>query len=119
MTFEWIDESTRIVRLRVSGELSGDDLEAVQRGMLEAIAEFGQISSLIILDSFQGWKAGEEWGDLSFQEEHDREIERIAVVGDERWRDEMLTFLLAPFRSAEVRYFADHDLARAEAWLAA
>ena len=44
---------------------------------------------------------------------------RIAVVGEERWRDEMMAFLMAPFRAAEVRYFTSEELAKAEAWLAA
>lgn len=118
MALEWIDRTTRIVRLRIRGELTGADMKGVQEGILATIAKFGSASGLVLLEGFEGWKSGEDWGDLSFQEEHDREIERIAVVGEQRWRDDMLAFLVAPFRSAEVRYFDEGELASAEAWIA-
>jgi hypothetical protein len=48
---------------------------------IEAIRRFGKISALFILDNFRGW------GDTSFLNEHDKDIDKIAVVGDEEWKD--------------------------------
>ncbi len=118
MPVSWIDKGSRVLRMTVSGMLSADDMTAVQNTMLAAIKAYGNVSGLVLLEDFEGWNPDQQWGDLSFQEEHDREIERFAVVGDERWRDEMLAFLVAPFRSTDVRYFESDELARAEAWLA-
>jgi hypothetical protein len=39
------------------------------------------------------------------------------VVGDPRWRDEMLVFLFADYRQAEARFFPETDLEPARAWL--
>jgi hypothetical protein len=49
--------------------------------------------------------------------EHDKEIEKIAVVGEEQWRDLVYAFLAKGFREAEVEYFLPADLANAHAWL--
>ena len=48
---------------------------------------------------------------------HDKDIEKIAVVGEPRWRDEMLIFLFVDYRQAEVQFFAETDLEPARAWL--
>ena len=49
--------------------------------------------------------------------EHDNDIVKIAVVGDEEWRDLVYAFLAKGFRQAEVEYFLPGDLAKARAWL--
>jgi hypothetical protein len=51
--------------------------------------------------------------------EHDKNIAKIAVVGDEEWRDLVYAFLAKGFRQAQVEYFLPADLAKARAWLAA
>ena len=54
---------------------------------------------------------------MSFFFRHDRDIEKIAVVGDPRWRDEMQVFLFADYRQAEARFFAETEMEPARAWL--
>jgi hypothetical protein len=44
-------------------------------------------------------------------------IERIAIVGDERWRDLALMFAAADLRKAPVEYFAPDAIAEARGWL--
>ena len=58
----------------------------MQAAALETVRRCGKISALLILDNFQGWKREGGWGDVSFLIEHDIEIVKIAVVGDEQWR---------------------------------
>jgi hypothetical protein len=77
----------------------------------------GQVRILIWLDHFAGWEPGEQWSDVSFFFKHDQDIEKIAVVGEPRWRDEMVIFLFADDRQAEVQFFADADLEPARVWL--
>ena len=64
-----------------------------------------------------GWKREPDWGDVTFMTEHDQEITKIAVVGEEQWRDLVFAFLAKGFRQAEVEYFLPVDLAKARAWL--
>jgi hypothetical protein len=83
----------------------------------EKVFATGKIKLLLLLDEFAGWEPGEEWGDVSFFFKHDPDIEKIAVVGESRWRDEMQMFLFADYRQAEVRFFAETDLEPARVWL--
>ncbi len=77
----------------------------------------GKVRVLIHLENFAGWEPGEQWGDVSFFFRHDHDIERIAIVGESRWRDKMQMFLFADYRQAEARFFAETDLEPACAWL--
>jgi len=117
MPCEWIERESQTLRARLSGVLTGADRDEIESATKDAIGRFGSVRCLIILDDFQGWKRGEAWGDLSFQQEHDDKIERIAVVGDEQWRDDVLAYMVAPLRSTEIQYFAAHHLDQANAWL--
>jgi len=56
---------------------------------------------------------------MLLHEQHDKNISRIAVVGDEKWRDLMYAFLAEGFRQAAVEYFLPDELAKARAWLSA
>jgi hypothetical protein len=77
----------------------------------------GKVRILIQLENFAGWEPGDQWGDVSFFFRHDKDIDRIAVVGDPRWQDEMRMFVFADYRQAGVRFFAATDLEPARAWL--
>ena len=58
-----------------------------------------------------------DWNDLAFYVKNGDAIERIAIVGDERWRDLMMMFASADLRRAPVEFFPERDLERARAWL--
>jgi hypothetical protein len=51
--------------------------------------------------------------------EHDQDIAKIAVVGDEQWRDPVCAFLARGFRQAEVEFFLPTELTKARDWLEA
>lgn len=114
-----IDGTGPIVSARISGTLARSEVGQMQAAALEAIQRCGKISALFILDDFKGWKREGDWGDITFMIEHDKDIARIAVVGDEEWRDLICAFLAKGFRQAAVEYFLPADLARARAWLGA
>jgi hypothetical protein len=119
MAFTIIDASGPIISAKVSGELGKSEVSEIQAAALEAIRRCGKISALFVLDNFLGWKRGDDWGDISFMTEHDQEIAKIAVVGEEEWRDLIYAFLAKGFRQARVEYFLPGDLAKAQAWLKA
>jgi SpoIIAA-like len=119
MPFTIIDASGPIISAKISGELSKAEVSQMQAAALEAIRRCGKISALFILENFQGWKREGDWGDITFMTEHDKDIVKIAVVGDEEWRDLVYAFLAKGFRQAQVEYFLPADLAKARAWLSA
>jgi hypothetical protein len=112
-----LDRAGPIISARISGELAICEVSQLQAAAIEAMQRCGKISALLILENFRGWKLEGNWGDVTFLSEHDKQIARIAVVGQERWRDFACAFLAKDFRTAEVEYFLPGDLAKARAWL--
>ena len=117
MAFTIIDASGPVISAKISGELGKSEVSQIQAAALDAIGRCGKISALFIFENFRGWKREPDWGDVTFMTEHDQEITKIAVVGEEQWRDLVFAFLAKGFRQAEVEYFLPGDLAKARAWL--
>jgi len=119
MAFTMIDATGPVISAKISGELGRAEVSQMQPAALKAIQRCGKISALFILDDFRGWKREGDWGDVTFMTEHDKDIAKIPVVGDEEWRDLVYDFLAKGFRQAQVEYFLPADLAKARAWLEA
>ena len=119
MAFTILAASGPVISATISGELNKSEVSQMQAAALEAIRRCGKISALFILEDFQGWKRAGDWGDVSFLTEHDQDIAKIAVMGEDKWRDPIYAFLAKGFREAEVEYFLPEDLAKARAWLEA
>lgn len=115
MSMEMRVEGQRLLVVRINGILRQAEFDECQRAAAEVIRAVGKVAALIVLDGFEGWEHRDEWGDMSFLIEHDNDIEKIAIVGQEKWRDEVLMFAGAGLRHSSVRYFNDSDSARA--WL--
>ena len=115
----FIDSAGSLLTATISGELSQAEVGRIQAVAREVIRRWGKISALFILKGFQGWQRQGEWGDIGFMSDHDKDIDKIAVVGEEQWRDLVYAFLAKGFREAEVEYFLPADLAKARAWLGA
>lgn len=116
MSMETRIEGQRLLVVRIHGALRVSDIEESQRAAAKLIREVGKVTLLVLLDDFQGWERGEGWGDVSFLIEHDDDIEKMAIVGEEKWREKVLVFAGVGIRRSPVRYF--NDSASARAWLA-
>lgn len=119
MPFTIIDGRGPVISANITGELSNSEVRQMQTAALEAIRTCGKISALFLLQDFQGWKRAADWGDVTFLTEHDKDIAKIAVVGEDQWRDSVYAFLAKGFRQAEVEFFLPGDLAKARGWLSA
>ena len=99
-------ESDNLYRVDVRGTLQKAELERCQTDLVLQMQRLGPVRLLFILDGFEGWAPGDNWRDLSFYVTHGQDIERIAIVGDERWRSEALMFVGADLRKAPVEFFS-------------
>ena len=113
-------EGTNIYRLDMSGRLGKPEFDRCQTSLAAEIQRIGPVRLLFVLSQFEGWEDNPNWGDLSFYVAHGDSIDRIAIVGDERWRGETLMFASVDLRRAPVEFFSSQNaLAEARAWLAA
>ena len=114
-----VREENRTYRLEIRGLLTKADLDRVQRELLDTISgdRGGTVRLLVRLEAFEGWETDPRWNDLSFYIVHGDSLERIAIVGDERWRGEALMFAAADLRKGPVEFFTPDLEAEARAWL--
>ena len=110
-------ESNDCIVVTVTGIFSYKDLEAVQNVAKEALNSGVKVNCLILAEQFTGWGKDGNWGDLTFMYENDPLIGKIAVVADENRQDEMLMFLGAGMRQAEVKVFFPDEVQDARQWL--
>lgn len=114
-----VREDDRTYRLEIRGLLRKADLDRAQRDLLATLAGDGggTVRLLVRLQAFEGWESDPRWNDLSFYVIHGDALERIAIVGDERWRGEALMFAAADLRKGPVEYFTPDRESEARAWL--
>jgi len=110
-------DSEDLFSVRVSGLLRMTEFDDVRAVAAREIESRGAIKLLFTLEKFEGWERSSGWGDLDFYASHGGKIERIAIVGDEKWRDESLMFAGAGLRKADVRYFQPSESQQARTWL--
>jgi len=112
-------ESNNTCRLDITGQLTRADWRQCESALVSELQRVGSVKLLCVLKEFQGWEPTEDWNNLAFYVQHGDAIERIAIVGQERWRDLALMFAAADLRKGPVEFFPEHDLIQARAWLSA
>ena len=105
-------------RLDAGGTLTNADLEHWQKVLAGEMGKQGTVRLLVVLDRFNGWAVGDRWNDMGFYQTHGDRIERMAIVGDDRWRDQAMMFVGAGLRKGAVEYFLPGAISQARAWLA-
>jgi hypothetical protein len=119
MSTEIVNNLEGILTVKVTGRLTQDEMLAAQKTAAEILRKHGESRLLFIAENFQGWEKGDDWGDLSGQFELDLYARRIAIVGEQRWKDLALLFTGKGVRPVDIEYFFPPDLDKARAWLAA
>ena len=117
MPVEMIDASGKLLEIRIRGMLKKADYNRIVQISKEAIAREGKIRALIIAEAFEGWERHGDWGDMSFMMEEGQHIEKMAIVGDEKWRDDTLAFTAKGFRPTDIEFFAASRTNEARIWL--
>ena len=110
-------ERDNIFRIELTSKLRQAEFQRCQEQILHEVSRLGPVRLLFLLDGFEGWDSQDTWSDLSFFVRHGDSIARIAIVGEERWRDLALMFAAADLRKAQVEYFGETDLVKARSWL--
>jgi len=110
-------EQKNVYRLDVRGILQKRDFQRCQQVLIGEMGRVGTIRLLFVLDGFEGWNDKDNWRDMTFFMKYGSSIDRIAIVGDERWRSETLMFAGADLRRAPVQFFTPESLDDARTWV--
>ncbi len=119
MACEIIQAEAGIVRIRISEQMCVEDLRRAQETCIALMNKGGILKLLIMLENFQGWEHSSAWAETAFMADQDRQIQKVAFVGDEQWRDQACAFIGKGLREFEIKYFLPSACAEAERWLQA
>ncbi len=117
MSITFTKESDDLFVINVQGVLTFEDLKEVENKASEGIDRSGKVKLLVLAEEFSGWGKEGDWGDLTFMYEYDPYIEKIAVVSEKKWKDQILMFIGAGRRQAEVEFFFCDEEKDARDWL--
>ncbi len=110
------EDGGKLVVVQVTGKLVKADYEHCVPEFDRLIRQHGKLRLLFELSGFRGWEGGALWDEIKLDIKHFADIERLAVVGDKKWEQEMVNFY-RPFTSATIRYFDQHNATEARKWL--
>ncbi len=113
------ESSGGVLGFRFDGKLSESDYATILLPELERVmSEYPKIRILFKIEGFRSWRPGEGW-DAFRQWPGMENVDRIAIVGGERWREWMNRFpaLFVGFGDIDVRYFPENRQRDAWGWL--
>jgi hypothetical protein len=108
-----------LITARITDVFQYSDHQALQKVAAELIEKLKKIRLLVVIDQFQGWERNPGWNDMGFLMEHGDDIEKIAVVADERWKDQAFLFTGKGLRTTEIEFFPLSSLQQAGEWVRA
>jgi hypothetical protein len=117
MSYQIIKKSDRSNWVKLGGKLTVHDFQELQALARSSLEQFGQFRALIELEDFQGWSNETGWENTFFLEENGEDISKLAFVGEEKWKVEILMFTGGPMRKTAIEFFPKDQLEQAQAWL--
>lgn len=112
-----LSESTgNVLAYDLEVELTGEDVEGIQAELSAAIEEHDAVRLLVMADRLQAIEPAAAWRQLGMTPDLLSHVERLAVVGDERWHAWVATL---SDTLAEAESFEPDALATALEWVGA
>jgi len=118
MAIQWTHENENTISFHVSGTLTKSELDNCQSEAEVIIQKSKQIKILVIVTDFKGWDDSGDWTDLTFGERNDHYIQKMAIVGDSKWKLLAEMFTLKGLRKFPIEYFPENQDSFAKEWLA-
>jgi hypothetical protein len=123
MAFQFLQVDGNVLNLRLSGLLRKQDMLDLQRKSRVLIEQGRKLRVLVIIEGFRGWEKTAAWDDMgedmAFMLEHGDDIVKMALVGDEAWKEEAFMFVGKGVRATRVEYFPTEKMKEAAAWVRA
>lgn len=107
---------SNIIGVRLSDTLTEDDLETLGAYLRNELERYTTTRALFELEDVDGWEPEEQWEDLAFDIRHVRDLDRVAIVGDDPWETwiEKVEFL---FPHAQLQTYPPDEREEAITWL--
>ena len=107
----------KILIFKVEGTLHHEDYELVVIPEIEkTISQEKRINIMWEMNDFHGWDARAVWDDLRLGLKINKNVDKIAMLGDKKW-EEWISKVLKHFAKGEIRYYKLDEEKNALAWL--
>lgn len=117
MSYQVIKKSDHGNWVKLSGKMTVRDLQELQTLAKLSLEPSGQFRMLIELEGFEGWSKESGWEDSFFWEGDGDSNSKLAIVGDEKWKDDIFMFTGKPMRRMAIEFFPQAQFDQAQAWL--
>ena len=111
-----IHSEGNIIYSEAVGQLDDNDYDQLIPLLQEKIRSHGTIRWYFEMRDFKGWSLSPLWRDMKFDFSNRERLEKVAMVGEERWEHE-LTRLMQIFASGEIRFFSLQQQQEARRWI--
>ena len=118
MCIELHEETDGVVAIDLDEKLCGQGYDRVAGRLEEIIKERGKLRVLCEMHNFRGWTPGALWKDAKFTFKHRKDVDRVAIVGENRWQHALGT-ACKWFTPAQVEYFDQSHEDDARIWVRA
>jgi len=105
-----------IYGIELSDTLTEDDLEGLLDHIEEPLEKYTTVRFLFKVDDVDGWDPEERWEDLAFDLRHVRDVDKIAILGDDMW-EPLVDKIHFMFPESHVESFEDDDEDDAWSWV--
>jgi hypothetical protein len=106
--------------VRVTGEVLHVEAEQVKQFAFDRIEQIGPVFILVQVESaFSNLQAFVDWRDDERDAFIQKNVIRMAIVGDARWHDFFMVLLLSGAVPFQIECFPPHQADFARAWLSA
>ena len=111
-----IQVDKNIVYTVAEEKLTDEDYDRLIPLLEEKVRSYGKIRWYFEMKEFEGWSLSAMWQDIKFDFSNKENLERIAMVGEENW-EQQLTRLMRPFTGAAIKYFDRSEKEEAKNWI--
>ncbi len=117
MAIKWIINKDNLIEINLTSQLVYKEYRELLAEIESIAKKAGEVRLLVILKDFAGWEENKGWEDSSIADRTDPYMKKMAIVGDEKWRDMVELFTLKGMRSVAIEYFSSDNEQTAREWL--
>jgi len=110
------EDDSIVVTFKAIGMLSDGDYDSLNADMEALMGKHAFVRVLVNWEKLEGWEPGAKSASTWFGHVHNQQIQRMAIVADTKWKDEVnrIRDVVAP---TEVRSYSPSKRDAAMAWL--
>ncbi len=105
-----------LLSVELSDTLTEEDYESLVSTLEDHLRQHTTTRVLFVMDDVEGWEPEERWADLAFDIRHLRDLDKVAIVGDDVW-ETWLDKMEELFPLSVVQTYPSEDREEAVAWI--